>query len=208
MNKSTASAHTLLLGSQSQARFRLLSEACIPFTIISQDADETKCDWGLPVQQVVTAIARYKMEHAIVPQGTEGQICFVLTADTLSSDSTGTIHAKPISREDAIEKIKLARKGINTCTTAFCLEKKEFKNNQWTTIQRIEKVVSAQYRFIIPDTWIERYFENSPVLISSGAIAIELYGNQFLIDVLGSYSAIVGLPMFELREALEEVGFF
>ena len=43
---------------------------------------------------------------------------------------------------------------------------------------------------------------------ASNAIAIEGCGGQFLQWVRGSYTTIVGLPMFELREALEEIGFY
>lgn len=209
MKKTTSpTPHTLLLASQSQARFRLLQDACIPFQVIGQIADESRCDWGLPVAQVVSAIARYKMEHAQLPVGLEGQVCFVLTADTLSSDPSGAIQGKPVDHADAIEKIKRVRTGINTCTSAFCLDKKTYTHNAWQTTTRIERVVSTTYRMDIPDHWIEHYFVHAPALVSSGGVAIELYGEQFVREIHGSYSAIVGLPMFELRQALEEVGFF
>ena len=66
-----------------------------------------------------------------------------------------------------------------------------------------------EYKFVIPDEWIEIYLKHSLLALSaSNAIAVEGYGAQFLTAVNGSYSAIVGLPMFELRQALSDVGFF
>ncbi len=137
----------------------------------------------------------------------EGDICFVLTADTLGQDTHGNIQGKPVDREDAIKKIKDGRKG-SQLSTAFCLDKKMWKSGVWETEKRIERVVHAEYRFYVPDEWIETYLEKSFGLSASGAIAVEAFGAQFLEYVHGSYTAIVGLPMFELREELQNIGFF
>jgi len=199
---------TLLLGSKSQSRQMLLKEAHIPFTLIKQDADETACDWGMPLAQLVENIASHKMNHAVLPTGSkDGDYCFVLTADTLSQDSTGVAQGKPTDRADALSKIKKAREGSRLCT-AFCLERKTFNNGTWKTEQRIVKCVHAEYTFNIPDEWLDAYLEKSIGLSCSNAIAIEGYGAQFLQTVHGSYTTIVGLPMFEVRQALQELGFF
>lgn len=201
-------SHILLLASKSASRKKLLEDAKIPFQCIDQDADETKCDWNLSLDKVVESIALYKMEHALIPEALMTGSCFVLTADTLSQDiQDGTIHGKPVDRADAIEKIKKARQGSYLCT-AFCLDKKIKKGATWHTQERIVQVVSAEHYFDIPDQWIEKYLDNSLGLSASNAIAIEGYGEQFLKSVHGSYSTIVGLPMFELRQALEKLNFF
>jgi septum formation protein len=147
------------------------------------------------------------MNHAIVPAGREGDFGFVLTADTLSQDFDGTINGKPHDRADAIAMIKRARAG-SRLATAFCLDKKVYRTGAWETDKRIERCITARYVFAIPDHWIEIYLDTTIALSASNAIAIEGYGAQFLKSIDGSYSTIVGLPMFELREALEEVGFF
>ena len=197
----------LLLASQSQSRTMLLAEAGIPFAVITQEADESACDWGQPIDKLVLSISLYKMEHAVLPEGKEGDTIFVLTADTLSKDANGEIQGKPKDRQNAIAKIKQAREGTRLCS-AFCLDKKQFKDGGWHTIKRVHEVVSAEYCFDIPDNWIERYLEETIALSCSNAIAVEQYGSQFLKQVRGSYSAIVGLPMYELRQALERIGFF
>jgi len=201
--------HSLLLGSQSQSRQRLLKEARIPFEVVGHNADETACITGLTLpQEIVQKIALEKMEHVNLPLTAEpGQTIFVLTADTLCVTQDGKIQGKPVDRFDAIEKIKAARGGARV-GTAFCLDKRAYKNNQWQVIKRIETFVHADYVFDVPDEWIDRYLEHSLGLSGSGAIAIEEFGDQFLQKLNGSYSAIVGLPMFELRNALVEIGFF
>ncbi len=197
----------LLLGSKSYSRKLLLDYARIPYQVIEQEADESQCDWGLPMPQVVANIALYKMNHVIMPGGKEGDVAYVLTADTLSQERDGTIGGKPENLQDAIEKIRRARGGMRT-GTAFCVDKREWRGGEWQVTQRIQQYVEAAYIFDIPEAWIDRYIANTIALSASQAIAIEEYGAQFLREVQGSYTAIVGLPLFEVREALEELGFF
>ena len=147
------------------------------------------------------------MEHADLSDIDRNEEILVLTADTLSQDENGAIQGKPNDRADAIEKIKEARGGTRLCT-GFCLDKKAWGDGGWQTVERIEEVVHARYKFIIPDEWIETYLDKSPGLHCSNAIAVEQYGGQFLKEIQGSYTAIVGLPLYEVREALEKLGFF
>lgn len=198
----------LLLASTSQSRRMLLDQANIPFTLVAQHADEYACDWGLPLQQLVESIATHKMAQVDVPSGNhEGEYCFVLTADTLSEDAHGAISGKPVDKADAIEKIKIAREGMRT-GTAFCLDRRVWRDGAWQLEQRIVRYVQATYTFSIPDEWIEIYFEKTYGQLCSGAIAIEGFGGLFLKEIHGSYTTIVGLPLYELREALTEIYFF
>ncbi|MGE0010407.1 MAG: nucleoside triphosphate pyrophosphatase [Candidatus Babeliales bacterium] len=201
--------HTLFLGSTSAARQQLLKEAQIPFILVTQSADETQCDWNLPWQEVIEKISLYKMEHVILPEDAQQQKhCFVLTADTMGVDIDGVIHGKPSDTQDAIKKIKALRRG-GYVGTAFCLDRKKQQNGAWVTEERVMQFVSATYEFDMPDEWIPKYFKEVPHYLKiAGAITIEGYGAQFLKSLNGSYTTILGLPMFEVREALERLGFF
>ena len=200
--------NTLYLASKSESRRLLLQESKIPFTLIEQDANEMACDWGLPLEKLVLTIALYKMDHAILPPGTEDQIIFVITADTLTQDLQGTIHGKPIDYDDAVNKIKSLRAGFRVYT-GFCLDKKIFENGAWRLVERHTQCVGAHGNFAIPDNWIATYLAQQPrILDVAGAMAIEGFGMQFLESVDGSYSAIIGLPLTEVRQALEKLGFF
>ena len=201
----------LLLASQSQSRKGLIEEMQIPFKVLAQSADEETCDQSLPVDQLVQCIAREKMKHVLLPKGKEGDICFVLTADTLSQDGQGSILGKPADKEAAIAMLKALRqddKAYAKTTSAFCLDKKVYKNGAWQTLEHIEVCDSAEHVFIVEDKWIETYLKKSCGYKSSGTIAIEEFGMQFLKSINGSYSTIRGLPLFELRQALEKIGFF
>lgn len=199
----------IYLASKSYSRRYLLTEAQIPFKVIDQQADEQKCDWNLPITQVVANIAAWKMHHAQLPTtGEEFSTIYVVTADTLCQDVHGTIHGKPTDYADAVHKLKILRDGCKVITS-FVLEKKMRKNGSWHSLKTHQEVVVAECVFYVPDNWIETYFRNHPIALqAAGALAIEQYGLQFLRSINGSYSALIGLPIFELRQALDAYGFF
>lgn len=200
--------HSLLLASGSFARRQLLQEARIPFSVIHQSADESACDWGMSLPQVVRSIAVHKMSHALLPRGSkEGEKCFVLTADTLCLDNQGRLQGKPEDCADAVAKIKASRGGVRA-GTAFCLDRKIWHSESWHLEQRIERYVDAYFEFDVPDHCIDQYIAQTRCLETAGAIVIEGYGFQFLKRVDGSFTTILGLPLFEVREALHEIGFW
>lgn len=199
-------SYPLYVGSTSRSRHMLLQDAGIPFEVIAQSADEQQCDWSLPLNQTVEGIARYKMKHLVLPAGAEGDYCFVLTADTLTENRDGGLEGKPIDRADAVAKLIRAREGVRT-GTACLVRKCHFVQGSWQVIEERMLYAQGSYIFNVPDAWIDFYLDNVPVL-GSGAIAIEGFGNQFLQSLQGSLSAVIGLPMYELREALQTMGFF
>ena len=198
--------NTLFLASQSYSRRLLLEQADIPYIIIKQDADEYSCDWTVPAKDLVTYLALLKMKHAQIPDGKESDICFVLTADTVGYDSHGTIYGKAKDKAQAIKNLEILAHGF--VATGFCLEKKEYKNGSWHTISQITEVIESSYVFIVPEEKQELYFSKTGAEETAGSIAIEGYGLQFLKSIQGSYTGIIGLPLFELRKALEKLGFF
>jgi septum formation protein len=199
--------HRVYLGSKSQSRQLLLQEAQIPCVVVDQDADETCCDWNLPFREIVTHICRYKMEHVVLPVGVHGQYCFVLTADTLTIDSNGKVSGKPTDRNDAVQKIKTARNGVIT-GTAFCLDRKTWCEGSWHVEQRIEGYGQGECVFDVPDQQLDCYLKQPFLYNCAGGIFVEGFGAQFVKTVSGSYSSIIGLPMFEVRQALHVLGFY
>lgn len=198
----------LFLASGSASRKALLDAVGISYTEIAHQADEMALDWNQPLEQLVKALAEYKMDHIVLPNNLkECSSIFVLTADTLSIDNEGIIHGKPKDRNDARIKIQKLREG-STISTGFCLDRLSFKNGNWVREKRIVKAVCADCIFDVPDLCIDRYLDATPALEVCGAITIDGYGQQFLKAVYGSYTTIIGLPLFEVRQALEELDFF
>lgn len=214
--------HTLFLASKSRSRRELLDFCRIPYKLVEQSADESQHP-DLPLLELVQYLAELKMAHVQLPFFSQklacpavaqsAQIGWVLTADTLGANSQGEICRKPVDRADAIRMLKSYRTGATTAT-GYCLERRRwnFNTNSWELDQRITGVASASYIFKVPDNCLDNYldaaFSGISYLDVSGAVEIERYGVQYLGDIQGSYTAIVGLPMYEVRESLEQLGFF
>ncbi len=197
----------LYLASQSKIRKHLLTLSDISFIELSHGADETACDWTLPAPTVVTAIARLKMDHTTISTSDLSHSAYVLTVDTLCVDSFGKVHGKPEDEQKAREMIVLWRNGC-TVLTGFCLDKKVKQGGAWVTQERVEQTVSSKLTISVPDEWLETYIKKSCSLQAAGGVAIEEFGCQFVQSIEGSYSNILGLPLFELRLALTKLNFF
>jgi septum formation protein len=200
--------NVLYLASGSGARQYLLRQAKISFVILEHTVDEHSIPWSGSLEGIVHKLALLKMEHVCMPEGTEdNEVCYVLTADTLVQDKQGNIHGKPANKEDAIAKIRVLREGA-VISTSFCLDKKRWVDTKWELEQRICQAVTGECICDVPDDWIPRYLENTQALKAAGALVVEGYGSLFVKSIDGSPSSIMGLPLAELRKALDELGFF
>lgn len=199
-------ADRLYLASSSRIRRYLLSEVGITYTVLKQSADESQCDWTLPPYELAPAIAEHKMNHVDLSPVAE-KTCFVLTADSVVTGADGTSYGKPVDRNDAIKTIKALRGNPVTVVTGFCLEKKERDNDVWRTVKRVVSVAGAECQFSIPDEYIDIYLEKTHALTAAGSATVEGYGAQFFKSINGSYPAVLGLPLYELREQLAAFGF-
>ena len=198
----------LYLASSSVSRKNLLKESQIPFSLISQRADESQCSLQQSLESLVRQLAILKMDHIIYPSGKVGQIAFFLTADTMVIDSKNNFYGKPVSREEAVAMIKACRDGV-TVGTGFCLERKIFAaESGWRTQERIVGYDQAWCVADVPDAFLDFYLDRVQFLDICGGLTVESFGDQFLKEVRGSYSAILGLPMYKVREALYSLGFY
>ncbi|HSW76222.1 MAG TPA: Maf family protein [Candidatus Saccharimonadales bacterium] len=199
--------HILYLASGSSSRRGMLMAAGIPFQVIEHTADESSCSLNQSLESLVTQLALLKMNHISIPDGTEQQIAFVLTADTMTLDSYHKLHGKPFDRQDAKNMLISCRDGA-LIGTAFCLQKKIFQNGTWNTHQQIVDYDQAWCVVDVPDVFLDFYLDRIPFTQVSGAITIEGFGEQFVKEVNGCYSAILGMPMYKLREALYALKFY
>lgn len=221
----------LYLASASVQRKRLLHEAGISFKVVEHVADEKSCPWKGELEPLTRHLAQLKMDHVTLQQVKTSDGCFVLTADTLTCLGTEII-GKPRDHADAIEMIKRVRDGV-LCGTAFCIEQRYFdetildgtildgaiKNcstsgGVWQVHQRYTGYAHGWCSLSITDDEIVPYFKYLAQYSGfdyqklAGAFSITGYGAQFLKEVRGSYTAILGLPMAELRAGLKSIGFF
>lgn len=203
----------LFLASGSKSRRMLLAEAGYIFEVVEQSADEQTCDWTLPLPQLTQVIAQFKMDHVMLPAGNEGECCWVITADTLCCDMQGNYYGKPVDLSHAI-KILQAIKDGSICGTGFCVERKVCHAGSWRVEKRLVGYAQTEIMFDIPISEVESYYRQLKELDGidyrqvSGAFSVRGYGAQYVKELRGSYTSVVGLPMYQVRCALRELGFF
>ncbi len=195
----------LYIASSSRIRHLLLNEAQIPYKVIEHQADERSISWQGPIEEIALSISQLKMNSIQLDPTIFPNEVILLTADTLTADNNGNLYGKPEDLQEAIHMVKTLRRG-SVVTTAFCLEKRVYKEKAWHIVAKHAEAVTAQCEFILSDEEILEYFTKQPsALLAAGALTIEGYGNQFLKSVHGSYSTILGLPMYELKMALRSL---
>jgi septum formation protein len=205
----------IYLASKSASRKQLLQQANLPFLIVDQNASEDVYQVGDSLQQAVTKVALAKMAGVQLPTGQiDGELAYVLTADTMGICGKGEIYGKPKDHADAVRMLRAYREGAET-GTAFCLERRvwQVSRNAWTLQQQVVGYANATYIFDVPDAMLDLYCKHTmsrlglSYLDVSGAVAIEDYGLQFVTNFQGSFTAVMGLPMYEIRQALMELDF-
>ncbi|MGM0557440.1 MAG: Maf family protein [Myxococcota bacterium] len=124
---------------------------------------------------------------------------WVLAADTIVAHE-GDVLEKPVDREDAVSMLEQLSGTRHEVITSFA----------W--LQRHEDVlvsrdVNAMVDFRELDgATIERYVDTGEPFDKAGGYGIQDLASAFVRSLEGSYFAIVGLPVCEVIETLEEQG--
>jgi septum formation protein len=201
----------LYLGSQSQARQRLLEFAKINYALLSHGSDEIVDHTQGSFEENVLAIAQHKMQTLILPDKTSvaSDYLFALTADTLVRNTkTGEVLGKPESREQAVEMLAIERDAPIQVVTGCCLEKFCYEQGRWQQQEKVHWATGAIVEFYIDIDEVDQYLDAFPFILQcSGAGTVEDHGLSYLKSVNGSYTAVMGLPLYELRQALKQLRF-
>ena len=201
----------VFLGSQSKSRQKLLEIAQIPFKVLQHKSDECGIDLEKDFSKYVLSIAQHKMENLDIPNFDECKLetIFVLTADTLvKTVNSDEILGKPTDENDTTRMLDLLCKQPAEVLTGCCLDKKSWNNEKWQDIEQKHWTTKARVDFCVEPEDREKYVQKvGRITQIAGAAYIEDYGQNFLKSIQGSYTAVLGLPMFELRQALKELNF-
>jgi septum formation protein len=206
------SSDILYIASQSKPRQQLLDFAQISYSVLDHGSDENLDQTAYAsFNDYVLAIAKSKMNAVVLPErhNVDQDYLFVLTADTLiRNPRTGKIFGKPGSREKAIAMLKDERDGAVEVVTGCCLEKYVFRNGSWQRDQFSHWTTGALVEFYVDDESMDRYLTILPIVVHcSGAGVVEDHGLSYLKSVNGSYTAVTGLPLYELRQELKKLNF-
>ena len=200
------SAPVVYLASKSPRREELLRQLGVEFTAIrvreapgrERDVDEGARDAEPPLHYV-ERVARTKAAvgwQRIVQRGLSPRP--VLGADT-EVVLDGVIFGKPKDAADATRMLKqLSRRTHQVLTAvALCWDQQ--------IIAEISRS-SVTFRELLPEE-IERYVSTGEPFDKAGAYAVQGRAASFVSRIDGSYSGVMGLPLYETAQALANLGF-
>jgi septum formation protein len=183
---------TLLLASSSPRRREILSALGLRFEVQETAVDESVLPGETP-EQMVLRLAATKANAAAAGSGD-----FVIGADT-AVVLDGSMLGKPVDRADAVEML-LRLSGRRHCVlTGVALRGPQGVRS---ALSRTE----VSFREISRDEALA-YWQSGEPGDKAGAYGIQGLGGMFVENVAGSYSGVVGLPVFETTELLRHAGF-
>jgi septum formation protein len=183
------------LASASPRRRQLLSQIGVSFQVLSVDIDETIAA-GEAAEQYVLRLARAKAAAGLARR-IAARHAPVLGADT-AVVADGAILGKPADREDALRMLGLLSARTHEVLTGVAL----------ATDQGLKSHCSRSevtFREITPQE-ARDYWQTGESRDKAGAYAIQGYGAVFVSGLRGSYSGVMGLPLFETANLLRAAG--
>ena len=193
MTQPVAADHPVIcLASMSPRRRQLLAQIGVPHTVVAAHIDESLLPGEAPADYVAR-LARLKastvrQRDAALP---------VLAADT-TVVLDGSVYGKPGGRADGIAMLAALSGRTHQVLTAVALA-----TGQGVAL----RVNSSSVRFRnLERVEIEAYWDTGEPRDKAGGYAIQGYGAVFVAALTGSYSGVMGLPLFETADLLHDAG--
>lgn len=182
------------LASSSPRRHEILTALGLSFTAAGVDIDESRYD-GEPVADMVVRLAIAK---AAAAREAVDQLLPVIAADTAVAVDDEVL-GKPGSQDEALQMLASLSGRTHTVLTGVALD---YAGVVRTATTRTE----VRFREISPDE-AQSYWQSGEPLDKAGAYAVQGIAGIFVEDISGSYSGVVGLPVFETAALLADAGF-
>ena len=182
----------IALASSSPRRRDILTALGLEFTVVAVEVDETQLG-GETADDMVVRLAVAKAEAA-----SSSRQDIVIAADTavvIDDESLG----KPADRDDCLAMLARLAGRRHTVFTGVALH---CGHESHTAVS----ATNVYFRDISRDEALA-YWQSGEPRDKAGAYAIQGLGGVFVERIEGSYSGVVGLPVFETAELLRRVGF-
>jgi septum formation protein len=181
-------APVLCLASASPRRRELLAQLGVAHTVLPAHIDETQLA-GERAHDYVLRLARAKALH-VLPRAAPLPVLAADTAVVLD----GTIHGKPRDRDHALAMLAALSDRTHTVLTAVALASEE----------RVATALSVSSVRLRATSAGERaaYWDTGEPGDKAGGYAIQGQGAAFVAALEGSYSGVMGLPLFETAQLM------
>ena len=191
----------LVLASGSPRRVTLINQAGIePDALRPTDIDETPKRGELP-RACANRLARAKAEAALALINVDEELhgAYILSADTVVAVGR-RILPKADLLDEAAQCLRLLSGRNHRVHTAVCLVTPSGAFRQ--------RLVETKVRFKrLNDEDIEAYLASGEWRGKAGAYAAQGIAGSFIVKLVGSYSNVVGLPLYETTALLLGEGY-
>jgi len=177
------------LASTSPRRREILETLGIEFDVIRVETDESPLQGETPGEMVL------RLAVAKADAATHGE--FVLAADTIVVLGDRVL-AKPRDADDGVEMLLALSGQSHVVMTGVALKTP-------TETRSVLSTTDVQFREIGRDE-AYRYWQSGEPCDKAGAYGIQGLGGMFVKAIEGSYSGVMGLPVFETIELLKSAG--
>ncbi len=182
----------LILASASPRRKELLEQLKLKIIIQPVDIDETP----KPGEKPLTYVERVAAEKSQLCAAISNTILPILAADT-AVILDDTILGKPVNRDDAMHMLSRLSGRTHQVFSAVSLR----GNAHWNTVS----ITEVTFRKI-KEIEMHAYWQSGEPIDKAGSYAIQGLGGLFVESIKGSYSGVVGLPLFETAQLLSKQG--
>jgi septum formation protein len=191
----------LVLASGSPRRVGLINQAGIePDALRPADIDETPLRGELP-RVCANRLAYAKAATALAGIGVDDEVygAFILAADTVVAVGR-RILPKPELVDEAAQCLRLLSGRNHRVYTAICLitPKRKYRQRVVETRVRFKRLSSQE---------IEFYLGSGEWRGKAGGYAAQGLAGTFIVKLAGSYTNVVGLPLYETMALLAGEGF-
>ncbi|MGR0279550.1 Maf family protein [Marinomonas dokdonensis] len=191
----------IVLASASPRRKELLSLIVPSFDVLPADIDETPIK-GEAAEAYVLRMAKEKarasLERYKQTNGVAQKTVFI--ASDTSVVIEGEILGKPQDLAEAKIMLRKLSGRSHQVMTSVCLCDQNLD-------QLVAENIVTQVSFrSISDVEIEQYWRSGEPVDKAGSYAIQGLGALFVTHMSGSYSAVVGLPLYETSQLLTQFG--
>lgn len=181
----------LCLASTSPRRREILESLGLEFTVRSVEIDESPLPGESPLE-LVLRLAEGKAAAA----GNSDNTC-VIAADTVVVVD-GQILGKPENQAEAIDMLLCLSGRCHEVLTGVAVSRTD-------TVRTAHSSTAVRFREIGRDEAL-RYWQSGEPCDKAGAYGIQGRGGLFVEAIRGSYSGVVGLPVYETAGLLADAG--
>ena len=179
------------LASASPRRRELLKLLGVEFDVVTPDIDESV----LPNEAPGDYVMRMAKEKGRAAGRMLSAAAVILSADT-SVIRGGVILGKPEDEADAVTMLNELQNATHQVLTAVVLTRGD-RQSEALSVSEVDFGPMTEEE-------ISAYWQTGEPADKAGSYGIQGIGGQFIKEIRGSYTGIVGLPLYETRMLLKQ----